>query len=262
MVALALVLTPVLSLPLVHAAEGCMPSIDAAEARALAARIWRNEGGGDPRKLLWWNEGEDFASLGIGHFIWYPPGLSGPFEESFPSLLGFLAGEGVELPPWLAGPRADCPWRTRAEFLIARDGEQAGVLEALLIETQSLQARFILQRMDRALPRILAVAEAPETIRRRFCALAASPAGRYALTDYVNFKGEGVNPAERYRGEGWGLLQVLAVMDDSRPPPDAFAAAAARILGRRIELSPPERGEQRWWPGWLRRVEGYRRPPE
>ncbi|MDX1433051.1 MAG: hypothetical protein R3286_11455, partial [Gammaproteobacteria bacterium] len=64
-----------------------------------------------------------------------------------------------------------------------------------------------------------------------------------------------------YQGEGWGLLQVLAAMDDAAPPPDAFADAAARVLARRIELAPAARGEQRWWPGWRARVQTYRHAP-
>ncbi|MDX1434360.1 MAG: hypothetical protein R3286_18100, partial [Gammaproteobacteria bacterium] len=232
------------------APASCVPAIDAAEAERLAARIWRNESGGDLAKLLWWNEGEDFASLGIGHFIWYPQGVSGPFEESFPELLAFLAAEGVALPAWLSDANVRSPWRTRDEFLAARGGERGRTLARLLEDTQALQARFILRRMERALPRLLAAASSPEAIRRRFCALAASAAGRYALTDYVNFKGEGVNPAERYQGEGWGLLQVLEAMPD-RPGEAraAFADAAGLVLTRRVALAPSKRDETRWLEG-------------
>ena len=35
--------------------------------------------------------------------------------------------------------------------------------------------------------------------------------------DYVNFKGEGVSSSERYRGQGWGLLQVLESNAGDRP---------------------------------------------
>ena len=54
--------------PSVHAR--CSLSIGADEARELADKVWRNESGGDFDKILWWNRGEAFASLGIGHFIW------------------------------------------------------------------------------------------------------------------------------------------------------------------------------------------------
>jgi len=80
----------------------------------------------------------------------------------------------------------------------------------------------------------------------------------YALVDYVNFKGEGTAPAERYRGEGWGLLQVLDAMAD-RPEAAlaAFADAAAAVLARRVALAPAERRETRWLGGWLTRVATY-----
>ena len=45
-----------------------------------------------------WNAGEDFPSLGIGHFIWYRAGQQEIFEESFPQLLSFLKRQQVALP--------------------------------------------------------------------------------------------------------------------------------------------------------------------
>ena len=53
----------------------------------IGKRIWQNEAAGSVEGLTSWNSGEDFASLGIGHFIWYPAGPDGPFEESFPQLI-------------------------------------------------------------------------------------------------------------------------------------------------------------------------------
>jgi hypothetical protein len=77
------------------------------------------------------------------------------------------------------------------------------------------------------------------------------------MIDYVNFKGEGINPKERYQGQGWGLLQVLMNMQDP-PTPAHFADSAAETLRRRIANSPPERGEQRWMQGWMNRTDTYR----
>ena len=54
-------------------------------------------------------------------------------------------------------------------------------------------------------------ANAP-TFAKNLRRVASSPQGCYALVDYVNFKGEGVLSTERYRGQGWGLLQVLEEM--------------------------------------------------
>ncbi len=35
----------------------CSIAIDVGEANALAAKVWRNESGGDVDKILWWNRG-------------------------------------------------------------------------------------------------------------------------------------------------------------------------------------------------------------
>ena len=61
------------------------------ELDSIGRRVWQNECGGTRDGLTSWNTGEDFASLGIGHFIWYPKGQRGPFEESFPKLAKYLA---------------------------------------------------------------------------------------------------------------------------------------------------------------------------
>jgi hypothetical protein len=233
------------------------------EALAIGLSILANETGGDHDKLVWWNEGEEFASLGIGHFIWYPLGAEVRFEESFPKLLAFLTARGVALPGWLdPALRPRCPWPNRTAFLRARDGVEMGELRTLLETTIAEQSEFMIERLEGSLARVLE--EAPPALRpilrTRFDALYRTPAGRYALADYVNFKGEGVNPNERYEGEGWGLLQVLAAIGDERggSPVDAFVDAAARVLTRRIANAPAERGEARWLPGWLRRIETYR----
>src|SRR6188474_258742 len=78
------------------------------ELDAIGRRVWQNECGGTRDGLTSWNAGEGFASLGIGHFIWYPKGPHGPFEESFPKLVKFLAANGAKVPEWLHA--ADCPW--------------------------------------------------------------------------------------------------------------------------------------------------------
>lgn len=245
----------------VTAQARCGIGIDGAEAAHLADKIWANESGRDPEKILWWNRGENFASLGIGHFIWYPAGVEGPFLESFPPLLGYLAGAGVPMPAWLAeDPNPDCPWSTREQFMAEREGAEARQLRRLLLDSAALQAQFMLARLSLALDTILASApvSSAEVIEARFCALASSPAGRYALVDYVNFKGEGTKAEERYAGQGWGLAQALLGMRGTAPANVDFAESAARVLRRRVDNAPSERGEQRWLAGWLRRVESYR----
>jgi hypothetical protein len=228
------------------------------QAQTVGQRLWQNESGRSIAGLTAWNSGEDFASLGIGHFIWYPSGHRGPFEESFPRLVRFFQENSVQLPAWLS-PDEACPWPNRSAFLRDLDSPKMRELRALLQRTISLQARFAANRLEHALPQMLANAEpgARSTVDTNFSALLREPAGVYALVDYVNFKGEGTSPSERYHGQGWGLLQALTTM----PPGSGlagFRSAAGTVLRRRVQNAPPDRHEERWLPGWLNRVATYR----
>lgn len=229
-----------------------------AELDKVGRKVWQNESGGKRDGLTAWNEGENFPSLGIGHFIWYPKGVNGPFEESFPKLLEYFQKNGVKLPGWLR-PEMDAPWKSRAEFQAEFRSPKTNELRDLLAETIRLQSRFLAQRMRDALPKMLAEAPAGqrEHVRKQFDRLEASGAGTFALIDYVNFKGEGTNPAERYKGEGWGLLQVLVHMESGGSATAAFSKSAAEVLTRRVKNSPPARGEDRWLAGWKNRVRAY-----
>ncbi len=232
------------------------------EALRIGKLIWQNECAGTVEGLTSWNSGENFASLGIGHFIWYPQGVRGPFAESFPDLLRFMEKRGTELPPVAAQNRSGCPWNTRAEFLAAQSGAEMRELRRFLAGTVDLQAQFLVQRLQSALPKMLAEAPAGDRakIEERFNRVASTAQGCYALVDYVNFKGEGVARSERYEGRGWGLLQVLEGMTDTSGGAAAareFSASARRVLTQRVQNSPPARREARWLDGWVKRVNTY-----
>lgn len=243
---------------------GAPISISDAQALAAGKRLWQNECAGTVAGLTSWNTGEDFASLGIGHYIWYPAGRRGPFEESFPPLVKYLAGSGVRLPTWLREARA-CPWDSRAKFLADVHSARMTELREMLAATVGAQARFSADRLQDALPKMIEATSSGQrdNVRRQFHRVAASPNGVYALIDYVNFKGEGVLAAESYAGEGWGLAQVLAGMRDdpsAAPGTEAtreFSASAARVLTQRVANSPAVRHEARWLPGWKSRVQTY-----
>lgn len=230
---------------------------------AIGRKIWQNESGGKVDGLTAWNVGEEFPSLGIGHFIWYPAGFNGKFKESWPDFISYANRKGAN-PPTIAKV-ADSPWNSRAEFLKDfRSPEMTG-LRNWLASTVNLQTDFIIERSRGAFPTILAAA--PPTERSRIQAnyhkVASTPNGTYALIDYVNFKGEGTSQTEKYKGQGWGLLQVLGGMEDVGSGPEAakeFAASAKRILSRRIDNSPPARGEERWRQGWHNRCDTYGKP--
>jgi hypothetical protein len=259
-VVLAALLLPALASAAVH--------LSPAETRRIGKKIWQNECNGTLAGLTSWNAGENFASLGIGHFIWYPEGARGPFEESFPQFVRFVADakareRSLNFPGILdqKGLNA-CPWNSRAEFLSARNSPEMTELRSFLANSIDLQAEFLVQRLQQALPKMLAEAPASERARvqRQFDRVAGSPMGCYALVDYVNFKGEGVLATERYAGKGWGLLQVLEAMSQEstgRQAVKSFAESAKRVLTNRVRNSPPERHESRWLPGWLARIDTY-----
>jgi hypothetical protein len=228
-----------------------------AELDSIGGRVWQNECGGTREGLTSWNAGENFASLGIGHFIWYPRGVEGPFEESFPKLVRFLAAKGKSVPEWMNG---DCPWTTRAAFEADRQSARMKELRDLLASTVRLQSHFLAERMHKALPKMVSAAPAGQraNVKAQFERLAATGPGTFALIDYVNFKGEGTKESERYNGEGWGLLQVLAGMNGSgRGAAREFGESATRVLTRRVQNAPPARGEGRWLAGWKSRVRAY-----
>src|SRR5262252_5246692 len=101
-------------------------TVSHSDALKIGKRVWQNECNGTISGLTSWNQGEDFASLGIGHFIWYPKGRQGPFEESFPKLVSFVSSRGAKLPTFLLGVGLGqpCPWNSRAEFLKAQNAPE------------------------------------------------------------------------------------------------------------------------------------------
>src|SRR5437899_10641328 len=154
------------------------------EAIKIGKRIWQNECNGTIAGLTSWNEGENFASLGIGHFIWSPTGQRGPFEESFPKLINFISRRGAKLPKLVLGlGEAPCPWNSRTEFRRALHTAEMNQLRQFLSDTVDLQAEFLIARLQSALPKMLAEAAPPDraNVQQQFELLASTPRGCYAL---------------------------------------------------------------------------------
>ncbi|MEM0969845.1 MAG: hypothetical protein AAGJ31_10875, partial [Verrucomicrobiota bacterium] len=201
---------------------------------------------------------------GIGHFIWYVKGNEGPFDESWPKLLAYFQANGVPYPRWLKRT-PDCPWPDRETFEADRESERMVELRNFLQTTIDEQTRFIIARLEAALPKMLQHGarnrEEQAQLQRNFAAVGTTGQGVYALIDYVNFKGEGTKPEERYQGVGWGLAQVLLEMNGNPQGAQAsveFSEAAKRVLTRRVELAPRE--ESQWLKGWINRCETYKNP--
>lgn len=224
---------------------------------SLGKRIWQNECAGSVQGLVSWNAGEAFPSLGIGHFIWYPAGVTAPFDESFPKFVAFAQARGVEVPAIFRGA---APWPDKSAYLADRSG-RAEAMRRWLASHVAVQTDFIIARSRAALPTLLQHSRNPQAVLARYKALAATTQGMYCLVDYVNFKGEGIKPTERYQGEGWGLLQVLEEMrgvPQGRAATAEFARAAETVMRRRVANAPASRGEQRWLAGWINRCRTYR----
>src|SRR5205809_8062930 len=144
------------------------------DALRIGKKIWQNECNGTIAGLTSWNAGENFASLGIGHFIWYPKNQRGPFEESFPELVNFVSAQGVKLPQLLSGGQdTACPWNSRAEFQQAIGSAKMRELRQFLVETIDLQAQFLVARLESALPKMLAETTDRENVQRQFDRVAA-----------------------------------------------------------------------------------------
>ena len=243
-----------------------LPQLSYNELRMIGDKIFNNEAGSDKDKLVHWNDNENFASLGIGHWTWYPEGRRARFGNTFPQLLSYLEENNVILPNWLREAKyRGAPWRNKAELMRARNSPQVRQLKRILYETRDLQAKFILQRAEKAIPRL--VKAAPKNRRahviRNINTLMNTAGGRYALIDYINFKGEGLRMNGGYRGQNWGVLQVLLAMRPTpagKPALNEFANAAMYILNRRVRNSPKSRNEARWLHGWNNRINTYRNP--
>ena len=238
-------------------------NISKAELNAIGEKIFKNEAGGVKSNLVYWNEGENFPSLGIGHFIWYKEGEVGIFEESFPQLVEFLKSKNVKLPKIMIENKYS-PWKSREELINLQTKKipdsDIEELTNFLYDNKDLQVMFIFKRLEASLEKMIAVSSNKENVRKQFYRVASSPNGLYPLIDYVNFKGEGINPNERYNGQGWGLLQVLENMKGTETGKAAlteFTNSAKFVLQRRVNNSDPSKNEKKWLQGWLNRCNTY-----
>ncbi len=229
------------------------------DAKQIGEKIWKNECGGTIEGLTHWHKGESFASLGIGHFIWYTALQKERFQETFPALLTFIQDKGATVPAWLKATPG-CPWNSREEFYREIQSPSMKSLRQFLFETRHLQAMFIANRLENTLPQLIDKLSQPEKerITELFQRLTQDVKGLYALIDYLNFKGSGTSPQETYKGQGWGLLQVLQQIPSSSPDPLIdFVKVAKALLTERVQNSPPERHENQWLKGWHKRLETY-----
>lgn len=232
-----------------------------ADAKKIGMQIWKNEASQRIDLLVFWSEREEFPSLGIGHAIWLPAGSTEPYQQQFPALCNYLQKNGVTLPAWLdCAKNSGAPWKTRAEFM--HDSTKIAELRKVLAATIDLQTQFIIEQFNKTWPTILEKApkKQQKSIARKVKLLQSTLLGQYALIDYLNFKGSGINPKEECNGTRWGLLQVLLDMPNNlneKNVTKSFAVSAAKILVQRIESTAPEYLHLQSLPGWINRVYTY-----
>ncbi len=216
--------------------------------------VSNNEFGNNPDGIVSWNDGEDFASLGKGHFIWYPEGVPQKFEESFRKFAHFLGQrwrfEGLseseeQVFAWAKNfiYTSDnkirfCPWSTKSAFEAwkrSRPSDFRMLVQFLHHPKISwIQAQYLDADFKESLVKVvtelrsaddLRAMEAPvsggifkvrQKLEENILALLDSKMGYAALLDYRNFKGDGTDSTMRYKKVGWGLQQVLYYMRPER----------------------------------------------
>lgn len=239
--------------------------ISKADTQLMAQRVFKNECSVEKNCLLEWNAGEDFLSLGLEHFIWFPSSTTSIFKDSFRSYLLYARKKGEKLPATLdKSPLPGCPWVNRDQFLTAKESQQYKDVLEFMIKTKNCQADYLIETTQRSLKKII---HATPQIQRQqistyIAQLTSNAQGLYAVIDYLNFKGSGIGSAERYQGEGWGLLQVLQGMHESNSQNIIieFVGSAERVLRHRVFNAPSNRHEDKWLQGWISRVDTYLTP--
>ncbi len=243
-------------------------ALNTAQIEKIGRQIWQNEASGKEELLVFWNKNESFPSLGIGHNIWYPKNHAWfgandqiKYTQGFPLLCNYLKEHGVKLPAWLEEAlKTGAPWQTREQFY--QDEERLQQLRQMLVNTIELQTEFMINLFEKKRPLLLAAAPSKQRkkLQKNLDLLHQSPAGMYALIDYLNFKGDGLNSQEAIGGQRWGLLAVLLAMPDNLNQQNAvrsFAACAAQKLMERIVNSAPDYKPLTFLNGWMKRVSTY-----
>lgn len=230
----------------------------------IGKQIWKNEGACREEMLTFWSKHESFPSLGIGHNIWFPKGHSNRYTESFPLLCQYLKKYKVVLPVWLEKAlKTGAPWKNREDFY--NDEGRLKELRKLLVDTIPLQTQFMIEHLKNILPKIIDAVpkDKREKIKAKIDLMLASAHGTYILIDYLNFKGNGINPSEKSKGSCWGLLSVLEEMPHDLGHENiikAFTVAAAKKLLMLIEHSAPDYKRVVFFGGWMSRLNTYAKP--
>lgn len=227
----------------------------------LADLIFYNEGAGIKSNLVHWNEGESFASMGIGHFLWYPANSNKLYKEQFPLLIEYMQSVNVDIPVSIKNAinKGGAPWSSLSEFTAKKDSAETKEMIEFLYNTRHYQAKFIQQRFYVELLGVELSSKERKIVKSRVQDILNKPGGWYLLIDYANFKGFGGVGNSAYNNADWGLVAVLLNMKDG---PDVFAnfsESAYKVLVTRVNNAPASKIEQerKWLVGWKKRTDSY-----
>ena len=188
--------------------ELTLPDLSDSDYDWIGSRIYQNEALSKPEYLTHWNEGEDFPSLGIGHFIWFPAGVDAPFDEQFPTLVSYLreqVPDDLKMPDWMLDlDPFVAPWDSKTEFDAAWSSAKLNALRQWLEATRLYQARFIVSAFEQRWRDLDLPVLQKQKLSGLLQTMMETPDGLFAIIDYYNFKGLGNNPREAYQGQGWG----------------------------------------------------------
>lgn len=234
--------------------------------------IAQKEFSGNWRNSVGWNTKESFPSLGLGHYIWYPAGKRGPFDESFPQFIKFAKEKNPNLkfPETLKvdanGNIPPAPWATKSAFQSAKDSGQLDPLIQFLQrdDIKQLQLDFQMAKLNEFSTQ-LGTAKEKQLLNE----LKSTPNGLALLVHYRIFKGDGMTASERYthdgKSHGWGLKQVLehaAASANSGSAIDKVKQSAITLLTNRAKhdrttLNVDEATRQKYIQSWTSAVSGY-----
>ncbi len=236
--------------------------VEAKSVTNLKNKIYKNEAKSSPDYLVFWSEREDFPSLGIAHWIWFPQ-FPANFnksslptqEDTFPGLLRFLASRapklGVEIPEFLRSQDGQVvsinPFKNRIDFM-NRTAERDSLKKFLML-TMDLQTQYLIKTVSDKVERAIKSRVSDESeFRAILLNISGSAAGIYPIFDYVNFKGDGTDTT-------WGLLQVLDRLKGKiSPTANHFSQACIETLKQRVVDRPKDKA---FLAGWISRCESY-----
>jgi len=230
--------------------------VNQAQAVEIGQRIAANEGTLGTASLVEWREHEEYSSLGIGHFIWYPQGIKADSISFNDFLLHISASQG--LPDWLA-EEVSPPWQSQEDYSSKKHDAFKQRMRNFLEENRGEQVQYLIAALEMTFPKLLKEVKNPFSrmhVYENFYHVAEQEGGTYALLDYALFMGDGGASNKRYNDQGWGLLQVLENMSVSEGELMVeFVASADRLLIRRVANAPGN--EEKLLTSWRKRLQSY-----